>query len=358
MHTINVYYNKCAHTSRVLTGFHMLETNNRIKLKMIENTDNYRGFSFQNLQAEIDNEMLVSFDMGDRWWLAHDEGSKYLDLVDAYFARSYTSNSDMRKADCDRNINKVHPFGFDYYATYSGNPMDATVSKKKKLLSTVRKVSGYEKCMHVPYFEGKADEKEKDFKIIFMTRLWNPEEVNLKEPGISQEIIEYRKYMIEERYWINEQRIKIVKELQKNFGSRFTGGIYADSFANKKCPEIVLDKSQVRKKAYLDKMKESDICIGSVGLHQSIGWKTGEYVAAARAIIAEEFVYQVPGNFDDGNHYIPFNNAEGCLEAVEKLYNDADRIYKMKKANETYYEQYLKPDQQIRNALVQIGVSV
>ena len=39
MHTINVYYNKCAHTSRVLTGFHMLETNNRIKLKMIENTD-------------------------------------------------------------------------------------------------------------------------------------------------------------------------------------------------------------------------------------------------------------------------------------------------------------------------------
>lgn len=51
-------------------------------------------------------------------------------------------------------------------------------------------------------------------------------------------------------------------------------------------------------------MRRSDICIGSTGLWDSIGWKTGEYVAAARAVVNERFVYEVPGGFREGVNYL------------------------------------------------------
>ena len=210
--------------------------------------------------------------------------------------------------------------------------------------------------MYVPYFEGKADLKKADFKIIFMTRLWDPDEVNPNEPGISEDISEYRKYMIDERHYINRERIQIVKELQKQYGKQFFGGIYQNKVAEKLCPELILDRSDVRKKAYLDRMKQSDICIGSMGLHQSTGWKTGEYIAAARAIVAEKLVYEVPGDFEEGKNYIPFTSSTECIEAVDRLYHDPEAIYRMKLANEQYYRQYLRPEQQITNALQKVGI--
>lgn len=36
-------------------------------------------------------------------------------------------------------------------------------------------------------------------------------------------------------------------------------------------------------------MHDTDICIGSMGLHKSIGWKTGEHIAASKAIINEKY---------------------------------------------------------------------
>jgi len=55
---------------------------------------------------------------------------------------------------------------------------------------------------------------------------------------------------------------------------------------------------------YLEVMKQSDICISSMGLHQSIGWKTGEYIAASKAIINESFHYKVVGDFQIGKNYL------------------------------------------------------
>ena len=123
-----------------------------------------------------------------------------------------------------------------------------------------------------------------------------------------------------------------------------------DSFSEKVCPDLILSKPMVRKKAYIDRMKKTDICIGSMGLHRSIGWKTGEYVAAARAIVSERLEYVVPGNFNDGHHYIPYDTSDECLEAVASLYTNPSMLYEMKKANEEYYSQFLIIEQQILNA--------
>jgi hypothetical protein len=89
-------------------------------------------------------------------------------------------------------------------------------------------------------------------------------------------------------------------------------------------------------------MHGSDICIGSMGLHKSIGWKTGEYVAASKAIINEKLKYEMPGDFKDGINYISYNTVNECFNAVDYLISNPDIVYKMKCANHRYYKKYLK----------------
>ena len=98
-------------------------------------------------------------------------------------------------------------------------------------------------------------------------------------------------------------------------------------------------------------MRSCDICIGSMGLHESIGWKTGEYVAAAKAIVNERFRYRVTGNFAEGKNYLPFTDADQCVAAVRQLAESPEARYKMQKANEDYYRNSLRPDALVKNSL-------
>ena len=97
-------------------------------------------------------------------------------------------------------------------------------------------------------------------------------------------------------------------------------------------------------------MKCSYICIGSMGLHESIGWKTGEYVAAGRAIVNEEFKYQIP-NFIEGINYFSYDSVEKCLSMVEELHKNPEKVIEMQKNNTKYYNNYLRPDKQIENVI-------
>lgn len=134
----------------------------------------------------------------------------------------------------------------------------------------------------------------------------------------------------------------------------FFGGIYRDGFSERYCPELLVGKAVTLKRSYLHRMRCSDICINTMGLHGSIGWKTAEYVAAARAIESEEFVYSVPGGFDDGVNYLSFRSPEECAERVEMLMEDEKARLEMSRANRDYYENSLRPDAQIRQALRQL----
>ena len=75
-------------------------------------------------------------------------------------------------------------------------------------------------------------------------------------------------------------------------------------------------------------------------------------------IVAERLEYVVPGDFEDGNHYIPFYSVSECLNAVDILMSDAELIYKMKVMNQHYYSNFLKPDIQILNAFKEIGIQI
>lgn len=352
---IDVYHSKYDSISRLVTGFHLLDVEKVLNCTFIENTNNIAGLPSLEIVEIQALGKRIAFDMGDRSILNHKTGVQYLEEVDMYFERSHepqfisTLPAHLRQ--------KVKPFGFNYYTTFPGNPAEEqpkTVTEKLK--HAARIVSGHRRYVYVDAFEKKADYKESDIKIIFMARLWDPDDIVL-DPNLPRDILEYRKYMLEERNIINCHRIEIIRTLKHEFPDAFTGGIQDSLYAAKHCPDIILPLALTRKKKYIQAMQQADICIGSTGLHRSIGWKTGEYVASSRAIVAERLQYSVPGNFEAGKNYIPFDNAQECIDAVHRLYRDPEAVYQMKQANESYYRQYLRPEQQIINALKQCGLS-
>jgi hypothetical protein len=96
------------------------------------------------------------------------------------------------------------------------------------------------------------------------------------------------------------------------------------------------------------------ICIATNGLHDSIGRKFGEYVAASRAIVTEELRYQLPGIFSEGINHLEFSNSFDLIKNIQLLEKDRDFMYSMMKSNYNYYRSYLQPDLMVLNTLLKI----
>ena len=177
-----------------------------------------------------------------------------------------------------------------------------------------------------------------------MTRLWNDQ-----EPDFSREDNA-------ERTYINQMRIDIIRSLREKYGEQFIGGLNDCELSRKWAPDLIMPAKYTERKRYLKLLHSCDICIGSMGLFESVGWKTGEYVAAAKAIVNERLHYTAPGDFQEGKNYLEFNTAQECLDAVERLVTDPQLRFEMQKANEEYYERFLRPDVLVSNTLELTGI--
>jgi hypothetical protein len=105
-------------------------------------------------------------------------------------------------------------------------------------------------------------------------------------------------------------------------------------------------------------LRSHPICVATTGLHGSIGWKLGEYVAFSKAIVSEKLVFGVPGDFAPEKHYIEFSSPEGCVEAAVRLVENRDLRARLMSNNAAYYRKYVRPDSLINNALtVALGTS-
>jgi hypothetical protein len=105
------------------------------------------------------------------------------------------------------------------------------------------------------------------------------------------------------------------------------------------------------KKTYLSLMHGSSICIATTGLEGSVGWKLGEYVAAAKAIVSEPLRSVQPGDFRPGRNYLEFRTPEQCVDAVQRLVDDPAHRLDMMRKNAAYYAAYVRPDALVWNAL-------
>ena len=180
----------------------------------------------------------------------------------------------------------MYPLGMNYMVSCKGNPYSKESLKNMLFILRGDKINAYFTC---DKFACPVIFKEGLTKIVFFTRLWENENN------------------------INSTRIEIIRRLKKEFGDRFIGGLYDSELARSLAPDIILSKRQTERGRYLRLVQDSDICIGSTGLHDSIAWKTAEYVAMGKAIVCEELQYEVPGNFLSEKNYIPFSGIDECI---------------------------------------------
>jgi hypothetical protein len=88
-----------------------------------------------------------------------------------------------------------------------------------------------------------------------------------------------------------------------------------------------------------------------LGVVGSNGWRIGELIAGAKAIVCEKLRYRVPGNFDNGKNYLEFITPEQCIEQVQILMDNPTLRYHLMQNNYRYYHDYLRPDKLIWNTI-------
>ena len=285
---------RSAHTSQVVTGFLMLARRRRIALTIEDAGHRREEYPHPHLVEAFVGGRRIAFDMLDGYNFDVVAAAAYIRGVDLYFKRS-----------CSTFRNGVFP---------------ARPAEEGEYF-TVEK------------FECGAGRRvaAKRLKILFLTRLWEGEQNRA----------------------INAMRIAIVRALGERYPRNFTGGVTDTPLARALCPELIGAEKYTDRARYLRLMRRSDICIGSTGLWDSIGWKTGEYVAAARAVVNERFVYEVPGGFREGVNYLGYASAEECVAQVDLLMRCPDAVQRMKEANAAYYREWLRPDALVGQALRQ-----
>lgn len=325
-----ILHSKAKHLNQIYTGFLKLKKEGILTItkECIFDTDK------QILEVIINDSIKVIYD-------TMDEEDFYavtmmnIKNIDYYFKRSF-------KSEIAKSYNfKSFPLGLNYnvYSEY-GN----LLGKKEDIKNRLKKVIKKNKYSYI----------EKDFeyypfisetpKICFLTRVWD-----INAPEIENDEVR------EERKSINEFRVACIKACKEKFGERFIGGIEDSEFARINYSEyIVKDKSITNKDNFIDLVKSTEICVATTGLHKSIGWKFGEYIAASRAIVTEPLYYELPGEISVENNYLQFTKVDELISILEELIEDKNKIKKLMVNNFKYYNNYVRPDMIIINSLLKM----
>lgn len=320
-----------SHMGQIITGFLMLKEQGW-DVEIVDNSKKEKNFS-PMIRAQYRGKRIV-YDLGDGYNVPEDIQNG-LDNSDFYFKRSFSAEKN--QAMLHGYAGKIFPLGLYFRVTHPKNPINEPLWK-----ALLKPLLGKASARYfVPeVFVGKPErEGDRPVRILFLTQLWNDH-----EPGFSEE--ENR-----ERTYINQMRIDIIRALRQRYGDAFIGGLNDSALSREWAPDLIMPAEYTERKRYLKLVHSCDICIGSMGLFESIGGKTGEYVAAAKAIVNERLHYTVTGDFAEGKHYLSFETVDECLNAVQRLVEDPQLRYAMKKANAAYYQQYLRPDVLVKNTL-------
>ncbi len=161
-------------------------------------------------------------------------------------------------------------------------------------------------------------------KVIFHTRLWNPN---------NHSDFEEKK----RRENQNEFRIEACRIIKKNF-KNVSVGLFQDELSVKIASDVLLDIKKTSKKEYFKSLRNADIGIADDGLKDTPGWKIGEYLLFGKAIITTPLKV-VLDNFEK------VNNRNAYLELPEKIEYllEGKRYLKVGENNLKWSSTYLHP---------------
>ena len=313
------------HYQQIFTGFSMLAKQGAIRLKS--------KWGGTGALAET-NGQKIFYDVIDGYAL----NQSAINNCDIYYKRSYYAPY-LTKVE---GGHKVKPLGLNYlvYPDHidwlaSQRPFRFNTSLKRKmrgLLAPVRRAiqsSFTTSQLSAPAYEQKPG-------VLFLVRAWEPDE----SLG----------HGMPNREEVNEMRAECINLLRKRLGNSCITGFSPTPFAKRHYAHLLAPVSTERAN-YLDMVRDfATICIATTGLHGSIGWKLGEYVAFSKAIVSERLNYSVPG-FSEGENYLEFADPDQCVDLVQSLMDDSEACMKMRQTNQHYYETYLRPDKLVGRTL-------
>lgn len=328
------------HTHPIIAGFLYLADKNAITLKINTCFEKKAAYPHYHMVEAIIKEKKVAFDMLDGYNWNLQAVRDYLLKCDLYVKRSFSSSKNLVFSEDERK--KIVPLGCSFHVTHPTLAQIFPVSIKQIIKKIVGPLCGnYPDIYYTPNrFESIPQYNDGKLDIIFYTRLWD----NTDCPNHNVDELEY----------INSMRIEIIRNLYKRYPNHVYAGLSRSKLAEELAPDLILPKKNTARANYLERMKKADICIGTMGLHESVGWKTGEYIAAAKAIVNETLHYDMIGDFLPGRNYLEFSSIESCLECVETLVGNPQYVYDMKLRNREYYLNYLRPDMQVLRAIERI----
>lgn len=333
------------HLMQLYSGFFELQRKGIIDLRIKPVKETNESLSI--ITATINKKQKVMYDTLDGLtWIPGDVDTNLSHFqktyqADFYFKRSFNPRmKDHSPANC-----QVFPLGLNYNVhpdknliRYSGSINDKIkyFIKTNKLLKRVSARSFFYE-QDFEYYPVKPSRKN----VLFLTRLWNPGEAK------SQRSVELRTK-------INTTRVEAINRCRKEFGEDFTGGLFIEKFASKNFPELLMDNSLTNKASYLNSVRNHAICIATTGLHNSIGWKMGEYVAASRGIVSEPLKFGLPGDFEKEKNYYEFETADELINQINRLRTDESALMQMMADNFHYYNNYVKPENLVLNSLITV----
>ncbi|HYH15821.1 MAG TPA: hypothetical protein VD794_11400 [Flavisolibacter sp.] len=333
------------HLMQIYAGFFELHKKGIIRLKARPVGKATSGPHI--LVVTINKKYKVAYDALDGFsWIIGDkeQNLSYFQnnfKVDFYFKRSFHQQLYQYKpANCH-----IFPLGLNYnvYPDYNMLAYNPTLKDKLKYVLKTNRLFNRVSSKNFFYakdFEHHPTNHSVD-RILFITRAWDPQEARWEGARPHREMV-------------NQMRAECIRLCRKEFGDRFTGGLSTDAYSTKHFADLIIPNEYTGKSRFLQAVKEHSICIATTGLHDSIGWKLGEYVAASRAIVSEPLHYEVPGNFKKDQNYLAFETPAQLIEQIQKLLDNKELILQMMQNNHQYYTDYVKPDKLVLNTLLQV----
>ena len=330
IHCKLIIHSKSGHLNQIYTGFAQLENQGYVVLSKENKFDTNK----QILEVIVNNNIKVIYDTMDEEEFYAVDVMK-INNIDYYFKRSF-------KSEIANKYNfKSFPLGLNYnvYSEYR-NILGFLDSMKNRLRKCIKK-NKYN--FYSEDFEENPMPSDNP-KICFLTRVWDINGEEIENENVKKE-----------RDEINNFRVECIQACKKEFGDNFIGGIEDSEFARKYYSDVIIkDKSITKRDNFLDLVKACDICIATTGLHKSIGWKFGEYIAASRAIVTEPLCYELPGNIEKDRNYIEFNNVNQLINTLKELMTNKKKRKSLMENNYDYYNCFVKPDKLIKNSLEKI----
>ena len=292
-------------------------------------------------RVRLNGRLLLFYDVHDSFEI----DMAALRECDFYFKRSFLPSLVARLAESS----KILPLGLNY--SIRGSGIDWFAVQRAKLSRGPVALKQLFRAMHLDsIFGGKMHTPRASLleaypafhlppRVLFMARTWDPADARSFDKADEREVL-------------NASRAECIRTLRRELKGRFLGGFAHHPYARAYFGDCLLPDPKIsRPKRYLEVLRDFPITVTTVGLHGSNGWKLGEYVSTAKAILSEPLHYEVPGGFARGRNYLEFSSPTECVESATRLIENRDLRCAMMMENFRYHRSFVRPDVLVLNTL-------